>query len=232
MQSINKAIRKRTQIENTNKAMFAWIAGASVLLGASLVAIIFLSQMVFFNEKVLAEKEKTISVLESNNESVIELQKNVRALDTNQALIDLKSKPDDRALQVILDALPSDANSLALGASLQNKLLFGVDGIVLESLSVDQVAGVETSEGDSAVADASASTGGSTNVITFRFSVFGDTESLRKVLVNLEKSIRTIYIDDLKFEKQQNMSQRMSVQGHAFYEPSKEVKLVDKAIKQ
>jgi hypothetical protein len=135
------AIRKRTQIASANRMMFLWVAGVSVVFGVSLVAVIFLAQIIVFNERVLFEKSKTVSTLDSNYKNVTEkdgLEDKVRVLDTNQALIDSKAKPDDQAIQVILDALPSDANSLALGASLQNKLLFGINGLTIDSLQVLQ----------------------------------------------------------------------------------------------
>ena len=131
MQPKNVAIRKRTQVAMTNKFMFIWVAVASVLFGFALVASIFLAQMSFYNEKVLAEKQKTITNLDNNKKAVTDLESNVRILDTNQLLMSLKSQPDDRAVQVILDALPSDANSSALGASVQNKLLSGIEGLSL-----------------------------------------------------------------------------------------------------
>jgi hypothetical protein len=230
MQPKAVAIRKRSQIASANRVMFMWVAGVSVVFGVSVVAVIFLTQILFFNERVLHEKDITVSTLESNYKNVTKkdgLQDQVRVLNTNQALIDSKAKPDDQAVQVILDALPSDANSLALGASLQNKLMFGINGLTLNSLQVDPVAGVETNS-DSSVVDASpTSTQGQ---ITFRFSVNGDEASLRQLLVNLEKSIRTIDILSLKIESQGG-SRMLSVQARAFYEPERVVKLREKTVK-
>jgi len=241
MQPKTVAIRKRTQIASANRLMFLWVAGVSVVFGISLVAVIFLVQILSFNERVLHAKDVTLSTLHSNYINVTSknengdnkkdvkdsLQSKVRELDTNQALIDSKAKPGDRAIQVVLDALPSEANSLALGASLQDKLMFGINGLTLDSLQVDQVAGVENSSGSSVV-DAS-----SNNVqgqITFRFSVEGDETALKQLLTNLERSIRTIDIISLKIESQ-NGSQKMSVQARAFYEPSRDVKIREKTVK-
>ena len=110
------AIRKRTQISKANRTMFLWIAGASAIVGFALVAAIFLSQKLIFNEKLLIEKNKTVSTLESNIAAVPELKAQVSVLDTNSALAGNKANEDDQALQVILDALPSEANEEALGA--------------------------------------------------------------------------------------------------------------------
>ena len=225
MQPKAKALRKRTQITKSNKIMFLWVAGVSVVLGFSLVGIIFMIQMLLFNERVLFEKNKTISTLNENNKIVPKLQKNVNILNTNSALMSVKSDPDDQALQVVLDALPSDANSLALGASLQNKLLSGINGLSINALQIDNVAGAELLN----VTDMTVSSS-SQNEITFRFSVNGNETALKQVLLNLEKSIRTIDITMLKIESQ-GSTRMLTVQGRAFYEPARNVELKEKTVK-
>ena len=228
MDKKDTALRKRTQIRKTNRMMLLWIAIASVVVGSALVVSFFLVQKLFFNERVLGEKEKTMSTLDKNNKAIPDLKDQIRVLDTNAALATVKANPNDKAIQVILDALPSDANSDALGSSLQNKLLAGIPNLSLESLQVDPVIGVEVS-GDAAVEDASQSSV-SSNQITFQFSVIGDQAALKQVLNNLERSIRAIDITSLRIENQ-GTQQLMSVQGRAFYEPAKSVELYDKAVK-
>jgi len=147
------AIRKRAQINKANRTMFLWIAISSAIVGSAVVVAFFLGQQLFYNEKILAEKTTTIQTLEANSAVIPELETEIRILDTNEALATSKVNDDDQTVQVILDALPSDANSLALGASLQTKLLTGVEGLRIESLQVDPVVGVE-SGGDFAVIDA------------------------------------------------------------------------------
>jgi hypothetical protein len=227
------AIRKRTQIAKANRTMFIWVASVSVVLGFALVGTIFLTQMLFFNERVLQEKDRTIATLKINNSNIPKLESQVRVLDTNQALIDAKANSDDQAVQVVLDALPSDANSLALGASIQNKLLSGISGLTLNSLQVDPVIGVESLSNDNSVVNASTTTAtnaGTQSEITFRFSVSGSEAALKQALLNLEKSIRTIDIISLKIESQ-GSSRTLSVQARAFYEPARVVQLKDKTVK-
>lgn len=228
MQPKNVALRKRTQIAAANRMMFLWVAGVSIIFGFALVAAIFLTQMLLFNEKVLYEKAQTIATLKTNNDNITDLESQIKVLDTNQALIDSKANANEQAVQVILDALPSDANSLALGASLQNKLLSGIPGLTLISLQVDPVAGVESLVSGSVVnLSTSSDTQGE---ITFRFSVSGDETALKKVLTNLESSIRTIDITNLRIESQ-NSTRVLTVQARAFYEPARVVELKDKTVK-
>ncbi len=221
------ALRKRTMIEKANRTMFVWVACASVIVGVSLVAIIFLVQMMMFNEKVLAEKNRTVATLKQNNKNIPDLEAAVRVLDTDQALIDSKANSDDQAVQVILDALPSDANSLAFGSSLQTKIL-NVPGLSIDKMQIDPVQGIELF--DSSSQSVSSSNMSSQGEITFCISVVGDEAALKQALLNIEKSIRTIDITKLKIETQSS-SMIMTIEGRGYYEPARAVELKDKVIK-
>lgn len=223
MQPNEIALRKRTQIAKANRAMFLWIAAASAIVGVAVVVSLFFAQKLIYNEKVLAEKQTTVSTLAHNNKVVADLENEIRALDANEALASAKANETDQALQVILDALPYDANSLALGASLQSKLLAGIPDLTIESLQVDPVAGVETLIDGSVLASGE-------NAITFQFVVSGTDVALKQVLQNLERSIRTIHVVSTKIETQ-SKGPVMTVQARAFYEPSKEIQLVDKVVR-
>lgn len=223
------AIRKRTQIAQASRTMFIWIAVASALIGTAVVVSIFLVQKLAYNEKVLAVKQTTVSTLDHNLSVIDGLKTDVQALDANSALLSVKANENDQALQVVLDALPAEANSLALGASLQNKLLAGIQGdYTLKSLRVSPVTGIETAT-DATVVDAAAA--GVTNTqIDFSFSVKGDQSALRQILQNLERSIRTIVVTSLNLDTQSG-GLTMTVEGHAFYQPAKTIELKDEVVK-
>jgi hypothetical protein len=223
MDGKDTALRKRTQISKANRTMFLWVAGASVVVGGALVAALFLFQVLLFNERVIAEKNTTAEILKANTKNIDELQSQVRALDANSSLAAAKASDDDQALQVVLDALPSDANSLALGASLQNRLLAGIPGLTIMSLRVTPVFGVETDSSSSS--DASGD-----GEIVFQFTVSGDEASLRSVLDNLERSIRTIHVDTVRIESQ-GSSRVLDVKARAFYEPARVVELRNKTVR-
>ena len=223
------ALRKRQQIAKANRTMFLWVAGVSVIVGFAAVGSIFLMQKLAFNQKVINEKNNTVSVLTKNNAAVAELEENIRLLDTNEGLNSVKANPEDKALQVILEALPADANSLALGSSLQQKLIAGIDGLTLESLNVIPVAGVEVSD-DSAVQDASTATDEAQNQITFNLAVSGDANALKALLERFERSIRAIDITNLVLE-QANGKLTMTIDGRAYYEPARTIELKDKVVK-
>ena len=231
MANQDAAIRKRQQIANANRMMFIWVAAVSAIVGVALVASIFLLQKAWFNEKVLGEKSRTASILTKNNAVIGELKDQVRVLNTNQALKDSMASNETQPVQVVLDALPAEANSSALGSSLQEKFL-NEPGVTIESLNVDPVQGVE-SLGDANVQDASSTLAAGTNEISFRFSVSTDSSNangLKSLLQKLERSIRAINIVTLTVETQGSRL-LLSVDGRAQYEPAKSVELKDKMVK-
>ena len=225
MQPNDVAIRKRNQITKANRTMFIWIAIASALVGAAVVVGIFLSQQLFYNEQVLLKKQQTIDTLKQNNAVVEDLKSEIRILDTNADLATVKANPSDQTLQVILDALPSEPNQLALGSSLQNKLLTGIPGLQpIQQLQVDSVdGGTEQAgvvEGEDVVP----------NSINFRFTVLGTQDALKQVLENLERSIRTIEVVSVRIENQADGSLAMTVSARAFYEPTVNLQLKEQVV--
>jgi len=228
MKPNDAAIRKRTQIAKANRTMFLWIAVASAIVGAAIVVSIFLTQKLVYTEKVLAAKQETVTRLAQNNDVVDELANEIRVLDTNSDLASAKANEDDQAIQVILDALPSEANSLALGASLQNKLLSGIQGLDLELIQVDPVVGVELITSD-VLAPAAEDTAAVSNAISFRVSVKGNDGHFKKALQNIERSIRTIQITSVRIETDSG-TPMMTLTGLAFYEPTKSIELRDKVV--
>ena len=73
MKPNDTALRKRTQISKANKTMFIWVAIASALVSFVLVTSFFLSQKLIFNEKILTEKNHTITTLDQNNKVIADL---------------------------------------------------------------------------------------------------------------------------------------------------------------
>lgn len=224
-------LRKRQQISNANRTMFMWVAAVSAVVGIAIVGSILLYQKAVFNERVLAVKDKTVNTLRDNNKVIPELEDKIRQMNTNQALTDAMAPNQTQPIRVVLDALPSEANSPALGSSLQSKFL-NDPALKIESLNVDPVLGVE-SQAQGNVQDASGAAETAANEITFRFSVSVDinnANALKELLQRLERSIRAIDITSLKIEAQSNRLV-LSVEGRAFYEPAKTVQLQEETVK-
>lgn len=215
------ALRKRAQIAKANRLMFLWIAGASVVVSASIVVVIMMVQKGFHNQRAINALNETVTTLENNNKNISEIESQVRALGSNQALLKLRTNDADNALRVVLDALPAESNPSALGASLQRKL-FG--NVTVETFQV--------ASGDSASTDAAEEplTADAPQAIDFQFTVMGTPAQLKALLDRLERSIRTIHVLDAKIETT-SRGQELSVQGRAYYLPSKVLELKNEDIK-
>lgn len=209
-----QSMKKRQIIASSNRTMFIWVAIMSAVVGICVVVGYFLIQQIGYKAKVTARLDTTLSTLRENNKNAQVLLENVRVLETNDALNSAKAQPSEKALQVILDALPADANTLALGASLQQNLLVGIDGITVDSLSV------------SSTDDGTAVEGQIPFTLTVRAS---DANALRDLLRKLERSIRIIDIDSFSLEKGEK-DYSMSIQAHAYYQVAKQIQLTQKVV--
>lgn len=220
----DNAPEKRRQIDKSSRTMFAWVAGASALVGIALVIGGFLVQRIIFESKVLLEKSNTVSTLDSNIQTYDDLRNNIRALNTNAALGSARVNESERPLQVVLDALPADNNALALGASMQN-LVGRVSGASLESFQItDEVQ--DESGGESTPADNSS--GVQRIAFTMEISA-ANADTLRDVLRTIEHSIRVIDVDESTVEAGEEKI-TMSISGHAYYLPEKTIQLNKKEV--
>lgn len=234
-QQATTIVRKRQQIAAANRTMFMWVAAASVVIGIAAVAVVFLAQKAWFNERVLLEKSHTSSTLASNLQVINSLKDQVRVMNTNPALRSAMAPGETQPIQVVLDALPSDANSSALGASLQEKLI-NDPSLRIDALRVDPVAGVES---DSSTTDPSTVDTTTSNVSTdqnaihFTLTVSTDATNvtaLRSMLQRFESSIRAISINSLALEVQGSRV-ALTLDADAFYQPAQSVQLQSKVVK-
>lgn len=226
----NVSLRKRQQIENTGKTMFTWVAIASAVVAIAVVVSLSLVERLVFNQRILNEKGTTASNLQNNNSIVEELRANIRERNTDKGLVETPRSEEAEPLSVVLDALPSQANSSALGASLQQKLL-DVDGVRIEALPVDPISGVENGGNGSEGAEVSSEDTTGANQISFSFKVSsGSADSIRQVLRNLERSIRVFDLQRVTIEQQEG-SINLDVSGVAYYAPELKVELQDKPLK-
>lgn len=244
-------LRKRSQIKKANRTMFIWVASMSAIAMVCLVVSYHLVLSTFFKGRVIAAQMQTIGNLDtsikntdSNNEESLGAQ--ILALDTNENLAMVKANPEDQAIQVILDALPSTNNALSFGASLQKVLLVGPQGVNIKNITVESVGSEVIEEGvvqstDTAADADSASTSedavnndeaisDSLSSMSFNFVIEGPEMSLQEILQRLEKSIRTIYVKSISIQRQGNANE-MSVSGNVFYQLEKTADLQEKVVK-
>ena len=193
----------------------------SAIVGVCAVLSWFLIQQLVFHTKVANETDKTVGTLKENVQTVEKLRENVRLLEVNPDLGSVKADPDEKALQVILDALPADNNTLALGASLQQKLIGTVDNVKIESLTVGQDDGTQVPEAPLP----------EVQVIPFTLVVSSpDVNALKDVMAKFERSIRTIGVGGLVLDRS-DAAYKLSMTGYAYYKPPVQVELKDKEVK-
>lgn len=221
------AIKKKQQIDKASRRMFLAVAIASFLTGFALVATVFILNKMVFNARVISEKNETYDILLKNNSNIIKLADQVRSLEVNDPLLSIRLSDEEQAFRVVLDALPAVGNSTALGASLRSKIL-SVPGVLVESIIVNPT----IEESSDVAVDPGAS--GSDTVATpiyFTFKVVGSANNLSQVLKNVERSIRPIMVDEIRFEVSTvDYQSSLMVVGRSFYEPMIEAKLGSKKL--
>ncbi len=226
--SVPASARKRQQIAHSNRTMFLWVAGASIIVAFSIVGSIFLVKQLIFNQSVIAEQTKTADILKKNIVISKDLNKKINQLRANRDISKVPSSTQKgNNLDKILDALPYEGDWIGLGSSLQSTLL---SGISLSSLGVDSVR-----------ADGSTSSGsldlstielvGDTRPISFSFKASGNDTELKTLLTRLDNSIRPIKIISMKLESAGPDRIEASIQAITYYQPKKVFELKEKTVK-
>jgi hypothetical protein len=221
------ALRKRQLISRANRNMFFAVAGASVIVGFCTVGSIFLFQKMLFNGKVIAEKNKTITVLKDNNQTIQEVERKVSEMQTNEDLLSVTIDAEGNALRAIPDALPSVENVSAIGSSLSERLL-KVPGVNIEAMTVSGSGSLDMADDESASATVASDT---LHPVNFSFTVSGRINQLDKVLKNFELSIRTFKIDTMKLSYNNDNTINMAINGVTYYSTPKTVTLKEKEVK-
>lgn len=218
MASREVSLRKRQQIDSSKRTMFLVVAVAAFISGGALVVSFFLVQQVMFHTDVIGKKRDTLDTIEANITAVKALEENVRVLDTNEALMAVRLNGEDSALQVILDALPAEANSDALGASLQIRLAGEVSGLRIDGLSLRSAE------------ESSANTPSANSNIMFEMSVHGTADMLKEFMMRMERSIRVIELTSINIQSGSD-GLDMKISGQAFYEPKRVIELKTETFK-
>lgn len=216
-------VRKQSLINQTKKTVFMWVVGASALTGAAIVVMILLVQTLIYNEKVLSEKSKANRQVEESIEQAKKLKGSIRTLNANEELRMVRASEGAQALQSVLDALPADANRLAMGASLQDKLLKDIPGVAVESVSLADAGEVEGAAEEESFIDAEAKSQ------PFNVSLSGSAEDLRIALERLERSIRAVDVVSLSAV---TTDDRLTIQvsGTMSYLPPMQIQQTEKKV--
>lgn len=215
-------LKKRQQIANANKLIFLWVIIAAVAISICGVAIQFLFRQAAFNQKIISEKSKTQSVLAQNIENANQLKEKVNELLANTNLAKVKANPEDTALKVILDALPTNDDKSALATSLQQVVL-PKSGVSLTELST-----ITAFTSTGLAEEAAPTNGAQTN--NYNFGVTGNYDQIKNMLTDLEHSIRPMNISSLSIQGSDS-ALRVTIEGTTYYLPERTVELGKKTVK-
>ena len=236
-------IKKRQQITNTRKQVFTWVALAAALVVICLVVGWNLMQRINYQNKVNRDVGKTAQTMHDNVEAVDKLIKNVNALKANAALSLPNLKADDSTVfQVVIDALPTEDDSVALSSSLQNKIL-SKSGVTIEQINVDTTESDSSSGSSSSSSDSSSGSGSSKSgvskaddiqfpvakPITFRVSLVGSFDSVKSALQDIESTIRPITITKLTIDGSDDKL-NATIEAQTYYSSKVNFKLGKKEI--
>lgn len=240
-------IKKRQQITNTRKQVFTWVALAAALVVICLVVGWNLMQRINYQNKVNRDVGKTAQTMHDNVEAADKLIKNVNALKANAALSLPNLKADDSTVfQVVIDALPTEDDSVALSSSLQNKIL-SKSGVTIEQINVDTTesdssSGSSSSSSSSSGSSSSSSSSSKSGVskaddiqfpvakpITFRVSLVGSFDSVKSALQDIESTIRPITITKLTIDGSDDKL-NATIEAQTYYSSKVNFKLGKKEI--
>lgn len=214
-------LRKRQQIEATNKQIFLWVAGAAVLISFCVIALQFLGKEFLFNQKIINEKAATNQQLERNIATAEQLKANVDKLlaDENLSSVDrIEEAAESSNLTVVLDALPTTGDSTGFANSLQS-VVFPLSKVTIKELSTKSE-GVEAEDSASAAEPAD---------LPFSATITGKYDNVRLALNDLSRVIRPINPLEMNIRASDDTLQ-VTISGVTYYLPAAEVNVSSKVV--
>lgn len=233
-------VRKRQQIETTNKQIVIWASIASSLVVICIMIAINFIQDITYQIKVNSALSQTASSLSASVNNISSLSRSVTNLSTdhNLTLSNLNSYTDSDgnsqnipAQQVVLYAMPTSNDPVALGVMLQG-ILASVRGNVSQigvgssdststSATASAASTTATSSSTSSTtgttsAETSASSAPTAQPATFSVTLSGNPNdgTIRNVIQILENTSRVIVINSLTVTSTQT-----TIQATAYYTP-------------
>lgn len=206
---------RHIQIDKANTIIFVSIAVAAACLVFSLVSLQALWRQAGYNRKVISAKEKSVSQLEQNIQSLDQLNTSYQAFvgETSNIIGGSSTGQGDKDgdnAKITLDALPSvyDFPGLVSG---MNKILTGrtfteatIDGVD------DEIAQISNSNTAPAIVE-----------IPLSFSAKGGTEAAQDFLNTIDNSIRPVKLSSVSFGGSEAGDLEISATGMTYYQPKK-----------
>ncbi|MBR0134478.1 hypothetical protein IJM16_04450 [Candidatus Saccharibacteria bacterium] len=153
------ALGKRSKIDSAQRNMLIFVGAASVILGITIVAVIYFAKTISFNKKLIAAKDEVIASYKSTQKNLNDISNKISGLSTNENLesvgrmrdsicegydgkgldvsYSLEQLPNVRkcsALRVITDALPYTKNQDSAVTSFYILIMLAKDGALIDGL--------------------------------------------------------------------------------------------------
>ena len=241
------AISKYSAMAKARQTVFIAVAVASMIVAVVGVSVYFIAQNILFNFKVIDEQNRSLSSLDASKNNIAVVEEAAKGLQAKmEADADIKSMVaggEGSVLRLIVDALPTEPNSVSVGQSLEKDILSGLP-VELGAINVDPVSrDVILDDSTSVVADDSEDSYAEDQVsnrvqsIDFSFSVSikaDDSGSLplnhfTTILQRMEKSIRAFRVESYRVEYEVGGA-TMTIVGKAYYMPSTGLTLKNKTV--
>jgi hypothetical protein len=222
---------KRLQINKASAVLVGSVGVASFLLIFMLVSARALLDQRSYQNRVIEKKEKAKTQLEANIKAVDQLKESYK-LFANASTNVLGGSPtgpgekDGDNARIVLDALPSKYDAVALATSLEKLLTTG--GYTIKALVVvDQEEGKAPAAPTTATANANKT---SAIEMPFEVGISGNYDSVTRLLATFENSIRPIKVNKLTLSGK-NTDMSLSLSSVTYYLPAKELKITTQEVK-
>jgi hypothetical protein len=216
---------KHDIIDKTNSRMILTVGIATFIFVFSVFAAKALISQSLYQNRIITEKESTLSQINSNKKALEELKKSFDSFQSQAENILGGSSTgngplDGKNAELILDALPSKYDYPGLSSSFEKILKEG-------GYTIGSIGGTE----DPTLASINEPVRKTTTTeIPYAFTVNTDVEGMKKLLSTLERSIRPMYVDSMQIQVGDNLLQAR-VGLHTFFTQTKTYDLGSKEIK-
>lgn len=216
-------VSRRSVLEASSRAMFLWVAGASILLVTVAVVMVYVFKQLQFNETVIKHETTAVKMLKENASNYNELKKNIDNLAANNALASVRSSQSADNLQSITDALAATSDASTFAASLQN-IIAPRSGVSLESVNIPSAEDLDQSGPSDTMSV-------KPTELEYQVDALGSYQSITAFLDNLELTIRPVSVSMVQLTGTDNML-RARISLVTYYQPIKDFNITQKEISQ
>lgn len=216
-------VSRRSVLEASSRAMFLWVAGASILLVTVAVVMVYVFKQLQFNETVIKHETTAVKMLKENASNYNELKKNIDNLAANNALASVRSSQSADNLQSITDALAATSDASTFAASLQN-IIAPRSGVSLESVNIPSAEDLDQSGPSDTMSV-------KPTELEYQIDALGSYQSITAFLDNLELTIRPVSVSMIQLTGTDNML-RARISLVTYYQPIKDFNITQKEISQ